>query len=210
MHFLCKNLGNELIMNEYELDIDDFSDEKIQQFLEEADQEYQEWNINLDEMINKLSSNSKLFLNELYEKVGEKAFYIIFGYLSSNSLIEYNELTDNGLTDFLSVLNNSDTLQFIELLIDFGKQELNLFQEDVDFEKVISKLKRDVATLKKKVAQPSKYINTKQFEERYSLTPLQQKSLRSRLNDALPFTVVNNRIFYEPEIIDKWMENFRI
>lgn len=196
-------------MNDEELNIDDFSDEEIQQFLEEADQEYHEWNVNLDAMIEKLSDNSKLFLNELDENVGEKIYYIIFGYLTYDSMTEYNELTDNGLSDFISELNKNDTLKFVELLIEFNKQELELSEDEVDFDKVISKLKREVATLKKKLSQPSKYINTKQFEERYSLTPLQQKSLRTRLKDALPFTIVNNRVLYEPDIIDKWMENYK-
>lgn len=196
-------------MNEYELDIDDFSDEEIQQFLEEADEEYSEWNINLTQNIEKLSDGNKIFLNQLYEDHGEKVFYIIFGYLNSDTLVEYDEMTDNGVSDFLQELDNTETLNFVELLIEFNKQEIELVEQDVDFEKTIAKLKRDVATLKKKLAQPSKYINTTQFEERYGLTKLQQKSLRTRIHDSLPYTIVNNRVLYEPEIIDKWMENYR-
>lgn len=196
-------------MNEYEFDIDDFSDEEIQQFLEEADEEYSEWNINLTQNIEKLSDGNKIFLNQLYEDHGEKVFYIIFGYLNSDTLVEYDEMTDNGVSDFLQELDNTETLNFVELLIEFNKQEIELVEQDVDFEKTIAKLKRDVATLKKKLAQPSKYINTTQFEERYGLTKLQQKSLRTRIYDSLPYTIVNNRVLYEPEIIDKWMENYR-
>lgn len=195
-------------MNEHEIDIDDFSDEEIQQYLEEVDNEYNEWNINLTQNIEKLSDSNKIFLNQLYEDHGEKIFYIIFGYLNSDTLVEYDEMSDNGISEFLQKLNNEETLNFVELLIEFNKQEIELVEQEVDFEKIITKLKRDVATLKKKLAQPIKYINTKQFEERYSLSPLQQKSLRSKLNDSLPFIVINNRIFYEPDIIDKWMENF--
>lgn len=197
-------------MKKYELDIDDFSDEEIQQFIEETIQEYDEWNVNLDTMINKLSIDSKLFLNTLYEKTGEKVFYIIFGYLNSDSLIDYNELTDNGFSEFLHELSNEDMLKFVELLIEFSKQEIELSEVEIDFEKIIKKLKKEVSILKKEIAQPSKYINTNQFEERYSLTTLQQKSLRTRVHDPLPFTIVNNRVLYEPDIIDKWMENFRI
>jgi len=203
-----KTLLNELVMNEHEIDIDDFSDEEIQQYLEEVDNEYNEWNINLTQNIEKLSDSNKIFLNQLYEDHGEKIFYIIFGYLNSDTLVEYDEMSDNGISEFLQKLNNEETLNFVELLIEFNKQEIELVEQEVDFEKIITKLKRDVATLKKKLAQPIKYINTKQFEERYSLSPLQQKSLRSKLNDSLPFIVINNRIFYEPDIIDKWMENF--
>ena len=197
-------------MNDDEFDFDDFSDEEILELIDQVDQNYQEWNINLDSMINKLSENKKLFLNELYNHAGEKVFYIIYGYLNSDSLIEYNELSNNGLSEFINELNDTDTLSFVELLIEFSKFELEISEEQVDFAKVISKLKRDVATLKKKISQPSKFINTKQFEERFSLSPLQQKSLRSRLNDPLPFSVVNNRILYEPELIEKWMENFKV
>lgn len=197
-------------MSEYEFDIDDFSDEEIQQFLEEADNEYNEWSINFTQNIEKLSDGNKIFLNQLYENHGEKVFYIIFGYLNSDTLVEYNEMTDNGVSDFLQELNNTETLNFVELLIEFNKQEIELVEKDVDFEKIIAKLKRDVSNLSNKLQQPSKYINTSQFEERYGLTKLQQKSLRSRMNDPLPFTVVNNKtILYEPEIIDKWMVNYR-
>ena len=155
---LCvKNLVNELAINEYEFDIDDFSDEEIQQFLEEADEEYSEWNINLTQNIEKLSDGNKIFLNQLYEDHGEKVFYIIFGYLNSDTLVEYDEMTDNGVSDFLQELDNTETLNFVELLIEFNKQEIELVEQDVDFEKTIAKLKRDVATLKKKLAQPSKY-----------------------------------------------------
>lgn len=196
-------------MDEYELDIDDFTEEELQQFAEEAHQEYQEWNVNLDEMIKKLSDSNKIFLDKLYEDCGEKVFYIIFGYLNSDTLVEYDEMTENGVTKFLQELSEIYTLNFIELLIEFNKQEVELTEQEVDFQKVIAKLKRDVATLKKKVAQPSKYINTTQFEERYSLTKIQQKNLRTRHEYSLPYSIVNSRVLYEPEIIDKWMENYR-
>ena len=196
-------------MNENEFDIEDFSDEEIQQFLEEVDSEYDEWNINFPQNIEKLSDGNKIFLDKLYNEYGEKVFYIIFGYLNSDTLVEYDEMTDNGVSEFLQELNNTDTLNFVELLVEFNKQEIELTEQEVDFEKVIAKLKRDVATLKKKLAQPSKLITTTQFEERYGLTKIQQKSLRTKGGDSLPFSVINNRILYEPDIIDKWMENYK-
>ena len=141
--------------------------------MEESDAQYQNWNVNLDSMISNLPDSSKIFLSTLSDKIGDKVFYMIYGYLDSESLIDYDEMTDGGIRDFINKLNDENTLSFIELLIDFNKQDIALTEDDIDFEKIITKLKRDVATLKKKLAQPNKYINTKQFKERYGLTPLQ-------------------------------------
>jgi len=197
-------------MNETELNIDNFSEEEISQFIKEADNEYQSWNVNLEKMISNLPDNSKIFLSTLNEQIGDKVFYMIYGYLDSESLIDYDEITDGGISEFINELNVENTLNFIELLIDFKKQELELIENDIDFEKIIAKLKRDVATLKKKLSQPNKYINTRQFEERYGLTPLQQKGLRGKITDALPYSMLNQKtIIYDPEEVEKWFENYK-
>ena len=143
----------------------------------------------------------------MIDKIGEKIFYIIYGYLNTDSLLEYDEMTSGGMTSFIQELDNKSTLNFIELIVDFKKQEIELIEDDVDFTKTISKLKRDVATLKKKLAQPSKLINTKQFEERYGFTRLQQKGLRGQKN-PIPYSMMNQKtIMYEPEEVEKWLEN---
>lgn len=197
-------------MDEQDIDIEDFTEKEIAQFLEEADDNYHKWNVNLDSMISNISDNSKIFLSTLSDEIGDKVFYMIYGYLDSESLIDYDEMTDGGMSEFINILDNENTLSFIELLIDFKKQDIALTEDDIDFEKIIAKLKRDVAILKKKLAQPNKYINTKQFEERYGLTPLQQKGLRGKIIDALPYSMLNQRtIVYDPEEVEKWFENYK-
>jgi hypothetical protein len=119
-------------------------------------------------------------------------------------------MTNGGMSEFIQSLDAEGTLNFIDLIIDFKKQEIEFTEDDVDFSKVISKLKRDVATLKKKLAQPSKLITTKEFEERYGLSRRQQKGLRGKITDPLPYSMINNKtIMYEPEEVERWLENYK-
>jgi len=197
-------------MNDIDYDIENLTDEELIQFIDETNSDYDNWNINLDNIINNLQDNNKIFLSDISDNYGDKIFYMIYGYLDSDSLLDYDEITNGGISEFIAELNENETLQFIELLVDFKKQDIELVENDINFEKIISKLKRDVATLKKKLAQPNKYINTKQFEERYGLTKIQQKRLRSKINDPLPYTMPNNKtILYDPIEIEKWLENYK-
>ena len=197
-------------MNDFNDDIDDFTEEEILQFMQEAGDEYQEWNANLASMVEKLNDSNKIFLSELNDKFDEKIFYIIYGYLNAENLVDFDELSDGGITSFLNELDNDNTLNFIELLIAFKNQDLELTEETLDVTKIIKNLKRDVSTLKKKLAQPSKYINTTQFEERFGLSKAQQKGLRSKIDDPLPCTITNGKtILYEPELVEKWFENYK-
>ena len=93
-------------MNELEVNIDNFTEEEILQFFNEADDEYKNWNINLSSMIDNLSDNSKIFLSTLSENIGDKVFYLIYGYLNSENLIDYDELTDGGFSEFVEELSN--------------------------------------------------------------------------------------------------------
>jgi hypothetical protein len=197
-------------MNKLEQKIDSLSEKELINLIEETNDKYDNWNINLDKIVENLPNNSKIFLSDMVDEIGEKIFYIIYGYLNADSLIEYDEMTSGGITSFIQELDNKSTLNFIELIVDFKKQEIELVEDSVDFTKIISKLKREVATLKKKLAQPSKLINTKQFEERYGLTRVQQKGLRTKITDPLPYSMVNDKtIMYEPEEVEKWLENYK-
>ncbi len=197
-------------MNQLELDIDNLSDNELIKLLDKLDDDYGRWNINLEKTVENLSQKSKIFLYDLYCEVGERIFYIIYGYLNSDTIIEYNEMTNGAMSEFIQSLDAEATLNFIELIIDFKKQEIEFTEDDVDFNKVISKLKRDVATLKKKLAQPSKLITTKEFEERYGLSRRQQKGLRGKITDPLPYSMINNKtIMYEPEEVERWLENYK-
>lgn len=197
-------------MNEFNIDDDDFTDEEIAEYLNETIEEYDNWYVNLDTLVSNLTDGSKIFLYDLHEKVGDKIFYMIYGYLNSESLIDYNELSNGGMSEFIDELNHADILNLIELFIDFKKQEVELTESEINFEHIITKLKRDVSTLKKKLSQPSKFINTRQFEERFGLSPAQQKSLRGRIHDPLPCTVPNGKtILYEAILVEKWLENYK-
>lgn len=196
-------------MDKLEQEIDNLTDKELVEFIDETNDEYDNWNIDIDKIIENLPDNSKIFLSDMMDKIGVKIFYIIYGYLNTDSLLEYDEMTSGGMTSFIQELDNKSTLNFIELIVDFKKQEIELIEDDVDFTKTISKLKRDVATLKKKLAQPSKLINTKQFEERYGFTRLQQKGLRGQKN-PIPYSMMNQKtIMYEPEEVEKWLENYK-
>jgi hypothetical protein len=85
-----------------ELDINDFTDEELLQYAIESDEEYQEWNVNLENLINSLSDDNKIFLSDLGERIGEKAFYIIYGYLNSENLIDYDDMTEGRMSEFVS------------------------------------------------------------------------------------------------------------
>lgn len=197
-------------MNDFNMNDNDFTDDEIDEYLNETMEEYEEWNVNLDTLVSNLTDSSKIFLSELHEKIGDKIFYMIYGYLNSESLIDYDELTDGGMSEFIDELDNVDTLNIIELFIDFKKQDVALTKNDTDFEHIITKLKRDVATLKKKIAQPSIFINTRQFEERFGLSQAQQKGLRGKIHDPLPCTMPNGKtILYEAELVEKWLENYK-
>ena len=196
-------------MNEFEQEIDNLTEKELVELIDETNDEYDNWNINIDKIVENLPANSKIFLSDMIDKIGEKIFYIIYGYLNTDSLIEYDEMTSGGMSSFIKELDTQSTLNFIELIVDFKKQEIELIEGDVDFTKIISKLKRDVATLKKKLAQPSKLINTKQFEERYGFSRLQQKGLRGQKN-PIPYSMMNQKtIMYEPEEVEKWLENYK-
>lgn len=56
----------------------------------------------------------------------------------------------------------------------------------------------------------SQYITTKQFEILYGLTATQQKGLRTRLNDSLPYIKLfdNSNILYDRNEVEKWLENY--
>ncbi|MEA3331688.1 MAG: hypothetical protein U9Q29_08360 [Campylobacterota bacterium] len=197
-------------MDDFDIDDDDFTDEEIAEYLNETIEEYDNWNVNLDILVSNLTDGSKIFLSEIHEKVGDKILYMIYGYLNSENLIDYDELTSGGMSEFIDKLNHADTLNLIELFIDFKKQEVELTESEINFKHIITKLKRDVSTLKKKLSQPSIFINTRQFEERFGLSPDQQKGLRGRIHDPLPHTVPNGKtIMYEAAVVEKWLANYK-
>jgi len=166
-------------------------------------------------IIDKLSNNNKTFLNELIgnSKIGNKILYTVFDFLDENveSLQSLDLWIDGEITQIIEQLNTNNTIKLIDLFVQLKQYKLNhVSLSNMDMEKIITKLKRDVAILNKKVSQPSKYINTKQFEDRFGLTRLQQKGLRGKIHDPLPHTVTNGKtILYDPEEAEKWLANYK-
>lgn len=193
-----------------EFDELDFSDEEIAEMVEEIEEDFESWSINFADVIEHLCDESKRFLSELSDKMGDTIFYMIYGYLNADNLIEYDEMTNGGVSGFIAKLDNTETLRFIELFVDIEKQEIGFSETKTDIKKVIAKLKRDVAILKNKLIKPSEYITTKQFEEMFGLTSVQQKGLRSKIHDPLPYTVTNGKtILYNEIEVSKWFENYK-
>ena len=189
----------------------EMSDDELQELIEEADEEYDNWHVDLSKAIENLQDDNKIFLNKLIKKHGDKVIYIIYGYLNSDSLLDYNYLTDGGVSEFINEFNDEDTLKVIELFIDFQRQELEYNEDEIDLKKELSYLKKEVRKLKNKNKQPTTFINTKQFNERYGYTPVQQKGMRSKRHDPLPFTRVNQKtIHYNVEEVEKWLENYKV
>jgi len=95
-------------MNQLELDIDNLSDNELIKLLDKLDDDYGIWNINLEKVIENLPYKSKIFLYDLYCEVGERIFYIIYGYLNSafwalikHELKEYAIFDDESTTFIL-------------------------------------------------------------------------------------------------------------
>ena len=91
--------------------------EELNQYIDEINEEYDNWNINIQYTIDKLSDENKIFLNDFIKIHGEKILYIIYGYLTSDSLLEYDSLTNGGVNELFKEFDNIETLNFIDLLI---------------------------------------------------------------------------------------------
>ena len=163
-------------MNDFGIDDDDFTDAEIADYLNETIDEYDTWNVNLDTLVSNLTASSKIFLSELHEKVGDKIFYMIYGYLNSESLIDYDELTIGGMSKFINELESADTLNLIELFIDFKKQSVELTESDMDFEQIIKKLK-SIMHPKIKTTKSNILISPLYYTSGNSFTPFASKLL---------------------------------
>ena len=79
--------------------------EELNQYIDEINEEYDNWNINIQYTIDKLSDENKIFLNDFIKIHGEKILYIIYGYLTSDSLLEYDSLTNGGVNELFKASN---------------------------------------------------------------------------------------------------------
>jgi hypothetical protein len=188
--------------------------ETRQEFNDRVDNSYQKEKLRIDEILDRLSDNNKIFLDEMIDKeeFGSPFLFAIFDFLEPN--VDDLQTVDSWLGGEISYLfskfksNGSDIVKLVDLFVQLQHFQLES-KEEIDTDKLIKKLKRDVYELKKKLEQPQDFINTKQFEDRFGLSQAQQKSLRSKMRDPLPHTITNGKtILYETEKVSKWLENY--
>lgn len=185
------------------------------EFNDSIDSSYQKEKLCIEEIVNRLTDNNKIFLDEILERkeLGSSFLYAIFDFLDPN--VENLQTVDNWLDGEISYLfskfksNGSDIVKLVDLFVQLQHFQIES-KEEIDADKLIKKLKRDVYELKKKIEQPQALINTKQFEDRFGLSQAQQKSLRSKIRDPLPHAISNGKtILYKTEEVEKWLENYR-
>jgi hypothetical protein len=188
--------------------------ESRQEFNNRIDNSYQKEKLHIEQILDRLSDNNKIFLDEMINKneFGKSFLFVIFDFLDSN--VNDLQTLDSWLDGQVSYLfskfktNGSEILKMVDLFIQLQHFQLES-KEEIDADKLITKLKRDVYELKKKLEQPQTFINTKQFEDRFGLSQAQQKSLRSKIRDPLPHTITNGKtILYKTEEVAKWLENY--
>lgn len=188
--------------------------ESKQEFNTSVDSSYQKEKLRIEQIIERLSDSNKIFLDEMIDKdeFGKPFLYVIFDFLDPNvdNLQSVDSWLDGEISDLFSKFksNGSDIVKLVDLFVQLQHFQLES-KEEIDADKLIAKLKRDVYELKKKLEQPQTFINTKQFEDRFGLSQAQQKSLRSKIRDPLPHTITNGKtILYKTEEVEKWLENY--
>lgn len=188
--------------------------ETRQEFNDRIDNSYQKEKLRIEEILDRLSDNNKIFLDEMLqrEEFGTSFLYLLFDFLEPN--VENLQTLDSWLDGEVSYLfskfktNGTDIIKMVDLFIQLQHFQLES-KEEIDADKLIKKLKRDVYELKKKFEQPQTFINTKQFEDRFGLSQAQQKSLRGKIRDPLPHTITNGKtILYKTVEVEKWLENY--
>ncbi len=188
--------------------------ETRQEFNDRIYSSYQKEKLRIEEIIDRLADSNKIFLNNVVEReeFGKPFLFAIFDFLEPN--VENLQTVDNWLDGEISYFfskfksNGSDIVKLVDLFTQLQHFQLES-KDEIDADKLIKKLKRDVYELKKKLDQPKDFINTKQFEDRFALSQAQQKSLRSKIRDPLPHTITNGKtILYKTEEVEKWMENY--
>lgn len=167
----------------------------------------------IEELIEDLSLNIKdafyslIHLDDIRSDFLE-LIYIYFTY-DVNSLFELNQLSETKVYEIVSKLDTLNQMRFTEFFMEITKN-IYLQIEDHKVLETIKKHKRTNYELKKKLEQPKIVINTSEFAERYGFSQSQQKGLRGKLLDPLPFICTNGKtIHYKIEEIEKWLENYK-
>ena len=176
----------------------------------------------VEEVIDNLSTDSSNLYHKLMDFtecedciVEIVAAYLIYDF---KTLFELNQFYDGNLYDIIASLNPIETMNLVDLFQELDK-EISKPIDITVFENAIKKFKRDNAKLRKKLEQPSTVINSSQFEKRYGFTKTQQKGMRNKYIDPIPYikiedigkepyNITSKHVHYNTNDVELWLENY--
>lgn len=176
----------------------------------------------IEEVIDNLSVDSSNLYHKLmdFSECEDCIVEIVAAYLiyDFKTLFELNQTYDGNLYDIIASLNPVETMYLIDLFLELDK-EISKPIDITVFENAIKKFKRDNAKLRKKLEQPTTVINASQFEKRYGFSKLQQKGMRTKSNDPIPYIriedldkkpyiISSKHIHYNTNDVELWLENY--
>ena len=129
--------------------------ETRQEFNDRIYSSYQKEKLRIEEIIDRLADSNKIFLNNVVEReeFGKPFLFAIFDFLEPN--VENLQTVDNWLDGEISYFfskfksNGSDIVKLVDLFTQLQHFQLES-KDEIDADKLIKKLKRDVYELKKK------------------------------------------------------------
>ena len=187
-------------------------------YIEDETEEFFE----VDEVIDNLSADSYNLYHKLMDFtecedciVEIVAAYLIYDF---KSLFELNQSYNGNLYDIIDSLNPVEIMYLVDLFIELDKEISKPIDISV-FENAVKKFKRDNAKLRKKLEQPKVVINASQFEKRYGFTKRQQKGMRTKFIDPIPYikiedlgkkpySISSKHIHYNTNDVELWLENY--
>jgi len=176
----------------------------------------------VEEVIDNLSADSSNLYHKLMDFaecedciVEIVAAYLIYDF---KTLFELNQSHDGNLYDIIASLNPVEIMYLVDLFIELDK-EISKPIDITVFENAIKKFKRDNAKLRKKLEQPKIVINSSQFEKRYGFTKIQQKGMRNKFIDPIPYikiedigkepyNISSKHVHYNTNDVELWLENY--
>ena len=176
----------------------------------------------VEEVIDNLSADSSNLYHKLMDFtecedciVEIVAAYLIYDF---KSLFDLNQSHDGNLFDIIASLTPIEIMYLVDLFLELDR-EISKPIDITVFENAIKKFKRDNAKLRKKLEQPSTVINSSQFEKRYGFTKVQQKGMRTKFIDPIPYikiedigkepyNISSKHVHYNTTDVELWLENY--
>ena len=178
----------------------------------------------IEEVIDNLSIDTYNLYHKLmdFTKCEDCIVEIVGAYLiyDFKTLFELNQSHNGNLYDIVSSLNPVEIMYLIDLFIELDR-EISKPIDILVFENAIKKFKRDNAKLRKKLEQPSTIIDASQFEKRYGFSKVQQKGMRTKFSDPIPYikiedlgkepyNISSKHVHYNTIDVELWLENYVI